>query len=437
MSMERLLAQIPDYQAFLTVDEINAELRKLAEDYPKTVQVFEAGVSRAGSPILCARIGDGQRKALFYGCPHPNEPIGAMMSLYFARAIAADDAYRRALGFTFLIIPVADVDGTRLNEGWFKGPFTLYEYARHFFRPASADQVEWSFPMDYKTYRFTDTMPETRALMRIIDEEKPCFLYSLHNAGFGGAYWYLSHPQPEGLFKALHARAEAGGVPLDLGEPEMPYIERLYPAVYRMPCARDQYDFLEKNVPGDPAAYMEGGECSGAYAGADVQELVCELPYFFEPRVQSNRLLDFPRAEAIRQKLALEEAHYEALREAFAPVDQKLSPDNPFAKMLRQTLRFLPIAIQSERAFIENNPAFDAPCRESEAFSAIEMTRFYQLLNWGLLARCGEATNAAAILEAEAEALEKALSYQVIPIRNLVAVQLASGLTLLEQMNRA
>jgi len=30
--------------------------------------------------------------------------------------------------------------------------------------------------------------------MAVIDEVKPTFLYSLHNAGFGGVYYYTSHP---------------------------------------------------------------------------------------------------------------------------------------------------------------------------------------------------------------------------------------------------
>ena len=77
--------------------------------------------------------------------------------------------------------------GTRLNEGWFKGPFDIYTYASNFYRPAGKDQVEWTFPIEYKTLKFDSPLPETQALMELIDTAKPHFLYALHNAGFGGA----------------------------------------------------------------------------------------------------------------------------------------------------------------------------------------------------------------------------------------------------------
>ena len=161
MSREKMLSKIPDYEAFFTVDELNAALWQLAKDHPESVEVFEAGKSREGRPMLCAKVGSGSKNALSYGCPHPNEPIGAMMCHYLARALAEDETYRKELDFTFYILPVSDVDGTVLNEGWFKGPFTIYNYARNFFRPEGKDQVEWTFPMEHKGYSFQNPMPET------------------------------------------------------------------------------------------------------------------------------------------------------------------------------------------------------------------------------------------------------------------------------------
>lgn len=49
--------------------------------------------------------------------------------------------------------------------------------------------MEWTFPVDYKELHFHDPLPETQALMNIIDEIKPEFMYSLHNAGFGGSFF--------------------------------------------------------------------------------------------------------------------------------------------------------------------------------------------------------------------------------------------------------
>ena len=450
MSRQTMLERIPDYQVFLTVDELNEALIRLAQDYPKKVQVFEAGKSRAGHPVLCAKIGNGSRNALLYGCPHPNEPIGAMMSHYFARAIAEDDEYRAKLDFTFFIIPVADVDGVRLNEGWFKGPFTLYHYARNFFRPTGEEQVEWTFPMEYKNYSFSKPMPETKALMKIIDEAAPAFIYSLHNAGFGGAYWYISRAQGQSVYDALYASAD-GRAPLDLGEPEMPFAVKFSPAIYQMPRARDMYDYFEQYTQGDPADKMFGGECSFAYAGEQSLELVAELPYYYEPRVQSEALLNYTRAQAIEEKLSLQEKHIADLSAYYDRVRDFYSEDNLFAKIIKQTIGYTVSSIQGERAFIQKNPDFQNSCKESEAFSNVQMTKFYHLLNWGLMTRSAEyelakretgknetllavQNEAQARLTREADDLERELAYRVIPIRDLVAVQLESGLQIMENM---
>ncbi len=451
MGKQEMLNQIPDYKDFLTVDEMNAALWALADRYPGMVDVFEAGRSRGDTPILCAKVGSGARNALFYGCPHPNEPIGAMMSYYFIGALAADPDYCASLGFTFYIIPMIDVDGVRRNEGWFKGPFNLFTYARNYFRPASDEQVEWTFPMDYKNYKFDRPLPETKTLMRLIDEVKPAFIYSLHNAGFGGAYWYTSHPQAEAVFAQLHQASTDRKVPLDLGEPEMPYLTSFAPAIYKMPSAADLYDYLEQFAGGDPAAQMIGGECSGTYAGKAVVELVAELPYYYEARIDSCKELDYPRAKAVTDKLDIQQAHLDALKEKYEAVAPFIGGDNPYGAMVAQTVVFMPIAIAGERVFVEQGDAaaFARPCTESEAFSCYQIAKFYNLLNWGLLVRAiememqrGDAETAAklqpaladaeTVLRREADALEAQLDYSVIPVRDLVAIQLASGLAILE-----
>ena len=74
---------------------------------------------------------------------------------------------------------------------------------------------------------------------------------------------------------------------LDLGEPEMPYIIPLL-RVFKMTSAADSYDYYE-SVGEDPLALMKHGEASSTYAGDDCTTLVTEVPYFFEPRIQSNK----------------------------------------------------------------------------------------------------------------------------------------------------
>ena len=445
MNFDKILNNIPEYTHFLTVDELGQALLALGQEYPDSVEVFEAGKSRAGSPIYCAKIGKGSRNALMFGCPHPNEPIGAMMAHYFARAITEDDALREALDFTWYVMPVSDVDGTRLNEGWFKGPFTLYHYTRNYFRPAGYEQVEWTFPMAYKNYRFDSPIPETQALMKIIDETKPVFLYSLHNSGFGGAYWYITSPQTNEVYEAFHQAALSRGVPLDLGEPEMPYITPYAPAVFKMTSAADGYDYYE-SMGEDPLALMKHGEASSTYAGDNCTTLVTEVPYFFEPRIQSDKKMPFTRLEAVNKKLDMEEAQNKLRNKYYHAMEDLISPDNPFAKMVKMSVDHADAYIRAERTFAQENAEYAQPCKESEAMSNLDMPHFYMLFTWGLLIRSmehelaknpgAEASKRLNQLKDECEALmkedaqkaEAALQYSVIPIRTLIGIQLASGL---------
>ena len=81
--------------------------------------------------------------------------------------------------------------------------------------PSVPRQAEWTFPFVYKNYSWTTPIPETQVLMNIIDRVKPEFMYSLHNAGFGGAYWYVSGMRPS-LWDRFYKAAEKQNVPLNL-----------------------------------------------------------------------------------------------------------------------------------------------------------------------------------------------------------------------------
>ncbi len=202
MDLDEILRDVPDYREFLTVDELNASSEALADEIDH-VEFFRIGESTEGEPISALKIGEGSKNALLFGFPHPNEPIGSMTLEYISRRLAEDDGLWEEMGYTWYIVKCIDPDGARLNEGWFKGGFTPLKYALNYYRPPGKNQVEWTFPIDYKTLHFHSPLPETQALMRLIDAHKPTFLYSLHNAGFCGVYWYLGEELPT-LYPRLH-----------------------------------------------------------------------------------------------------------------------------------------------------------------------------------------------------------------------------------------
>ena len=445
--LDRLLAGIPDYQAFLTVDEMDESSKRLAEAYPDKVEIFEAGKSRKGHPIYCLKIGSGPLNAFMFGCPHPNEPMGAMMLEYFSKKLAEDDQLRESLGYTWYLIKSIDVDGTKLNEGWFKGPITLTNYTRHYFRPAGYEQAEWTFPMDHKNYHWHTPIPETQALMKIIDETKPAFMFSLHNAGFGGTYWYISKDMPE-LWPKLYEASARQNIPLHLGEPEVNFITPYAPAIFPFISLADEYDQFEKFASVPPETLLNCGESSDAYAKRyGTTALVCELPYFYEARIMSQKEMPFTRREAALKSLENNNRENDQIEERYLKVKSLISPDNPHAKMVEVCLKDREEHLKAERGFIESNDKdYARPCKESEAFDNLELPKFFRLFLWTLLRRaCGhelekdhppqeKALLTQVAQEAEERFNEKAaeaerdIHYEVTPIRRLIGVQLASGM---------
>lgn len=449
----KLIENIPEYQEFLTVDEMDANTLKLAEEYPDKVQVLKAGESRKGHPIYCMKIGQGSKNAFMFGCPHPNEPMGAMMLEYFSRAIAEDDALREDLDYTWYIIKSIDVDGTQLNEKWFKGPFTLSNYARNYFRPAGYEQAEWTFPMSYKNYSFDKPIPETQVLMKIIDEVKPVFMYSLHNSGFGGTYWYLTKEIPQ-IWDSLYAASKKQNIPIHLGEPEVNYITPYAPAIFPFIEQEATYDYYEKYLDVPPETMMSCGTSSNSYAAKyGTTTLVTELPYFFEERIQSDKEMPFTRREAALKKCDFYHNNYQSVGKYFNQVKHLISEDNPFAKMVQLSLSKSGSSNEAQKAFIQSSEEYAGLCKESEAFDNLDLPKFFGLFMWTLAIRSCEhelekehSAEELALLkdihaqcEAEfakqAEEAERDIHYEVTPIKKLVSIQLESGMIVADYLN--
>ena len=139
-----------------------------------------------------------------------------MMLHYLSGELARNPALRDHFDFTWHLVVCAEPDKARLNEGWFKGQLSLTRYARHYYRPPSYQQVEWTFPVSYKSYRFETPTPEARALMQIIDNNPINFSFGLHNSGFGGVYFYWSRDVKElypRLYDIVAAATDRAGAP--------------------------------------------------------------------------------------------------------------------------------------------------------------------------------------------------------------------------------
>ncbi len=442
--LNAILADIPDYTAFLTVDELKDSDHQLAQEYPDVVTLLPIGLSRQGDQIEALKIGRGSQTALIFAMPHPNEPIGSMMLVYLARRLAEDAALREAMDYTWYLINCIDPDGTRLNEGWFKGPFSIANYGRHYYRPPSHLQIEWTFPIDYKGLQFDDPLPETRALMRLIEETRPDFIYSLHNAGFGGAYFYMSEPaQP--LYDDFYALVESQGLHLHLGEPEVVWVEQFADAIFQTPAITNAYDFLEEQGV-DPALAISGGTSSFDYAKAfcDPFALICEMPYFDTVAIHDTSPSDMVRREAILQGIEKSREGLALLAELYGDIADELTEPSPFAESIESFLTAIPAYLDGQEGWAKNAPETEALATVAQKLDSLAIKRFYLVfLNLGMLIRLIEdqvaSTGASPALsaahqqavsafEAINEELDSLLDYSVVPIKKLVAVQLGSAL---------
>lgn len=439
-----ILEDVPDYQVFLTVDELKASTRRLANMYPSTVEILPIGRSRQGDPIEAIKIGTGARRALLFAMPHPNEPIGSMMLEYLSVRLVQDDALRESLDYTWYLVKCIDPDGTRLNEGWFKGPFSIENYARHYYRPPAYQQVAWTFPIDYKTLHFHDPPPETQALMSLIEQVRPDFMYSLHNSDFGGVYFYIWDEAPP-LYEPFHKLVESQGLPLHLGESERPYEVEYASAIYKDSSITAEYDYLAQQTDTDPAEIITGGTLSFEYARAfcDPFTLICEVPYFYHPAINDTSASDMVRRDTILLGIEQTREDVNFLKGLYDTVRSELTVFLLFRDAVEETLRASLAELAAEEKWAQTNPRTTEMATVAEKYDSLVIGRFYRLPGLGMFVRMLDAQMAAtgkapslssareaaeAAFQGRVANLEAELDYTVIPIQKLVRMQLGSAL---------
>lgn len=202
-----ILAGIPDYKEYMSVDELNASSEVLAKEYPDTVKILELGSSASGETIPCLKIGEGKHRGLIYGFPNPEEPLGGLLIDYFSRALAEDNEILKELDFTWYLIKCIDPDGARPNEGFLKGPHTPLNFSENYYRTPRHLTGETNFPYRVGDLDFNNPRPETRALMKLLGVTGVDFISSLHNMKWGGITYEVPEPCPW-LYPKLHRVAK-------------------------------------------------------------------------------------------------------------------------------------------------------------------------------------------------------------------------------------
>lgn len=443
--IDRWLTLVPDFARFLTVDELYAQAREVAAAHPELARCRDVGHSTDGEAIPMVSIGDGPVPLLFYACPHPNEPIGAMLVSHLLDELIRSPELRA--GFTWHLLPCVDPDGTRLNEGWFAPPYTVRRYAAGFYRPPGVEQVEWTFPATHKTFEFGDPIPETRALMAALTEVRPAFVYSLHNAGFGGVYYYLSRDVPD-VYPEFYRVPESLGLFMAKGEAEMPWGVSFAPAIYKTTSVAEAYDYYETYTDEDPAAMIGSGGSSSdflqALDGHRALTLITELPYFQAPAVADEAPSGQSRREVLLAGKEKTQSLTLAVEALSAPVTPLMTLDSRFWRAF-SLFHSHYLRGDVERQAILADPQTLTPATVAQRTDALYVSPFYQLLIYSMLGRAFEQQRREAdspelehaerelarLLDAGFTDLETHLEYRVIPIRQAVQTQFGAFLALL------
>ena len=436
-----IINRIPDYKEFLTIKELYDSSRKLAREHNDIVELIEVGPSRADIPVEALTIYGGEEKrVLAFAFPHPNEPIGSLTLEALSWILVVNREYIRRLNTTWIMVKVADIFGTKLNEGWFKGEFDIRKYVLNYYRPPPYKQVEWTFPIEYKTLKWNNPVLETKALMKLIDEWKPTHIYSLHNAGFMGTYYYVTRKPSKEVLDILKEIPGKLGVPIHKGEPETPYMKKIDEAVFLMPSTIEAYDWLEKYLGKDPATILKHGGSSYDYAkrvNPEVFELVCEVPYIYDDRLDNDTQIGIPRREILRLAMNRSKKILHEVKELFNKLEPHASPDNPFYEAIRSFIEYSEHHIKAEEKWIEQEPSLDESATVAQAFNAYLNTYWGPLLRYGLLYRAidyeykrnplntlKELRRVSLVkIDDYMEIFNKLAKYYIVPIRNLVQIQ--------------
>ncbi|WP_316528080.1 M14 family zinc carboxypeptidase [Kitasatospora brasiliensis] len=306
-----------------SVEELSARLRGLAATQESLVRVRQIGMSREGRALEVFSVGSGRQAVLVIGGPHPNEPVGYATINVLADVVTAHAELREGLSWHFL--PCVDPDAAALNAGWTSLPLELLAQHRHFYRPAMAEQPEWTFPVPWGEGLHHFGLPENQALADLVDELRPAVAVSLHNAEFGDPFFVLSQAVP-GLAQRLAAVSARHGLPVAQAAPSdvvgWPVLGR---GVFQMPSVEQ---LVIRDHTHRAPAY--GAHLAHYAARYGTVTLLPEVPRWYT----GTRFDNAPSTEltALAQALTREADEVQQLME------QAVLPDGIFTRAARDTL---------------------------------------------------------------------------------------------------
>jgi len=454
MKIKEILDKIPNYKEFMTIEELSKSSKKLANEF-ESVEIFEIGKSKERRIINCLKIGNGNQNALLIAFPHPNEPIGSLTVDFFSRFLAENPNLTKKMGFTWYLIYAIDIDGAILNEGWFKGKFDPIKHARNYYRPSMHEQVEWTFPINYKKLNFATPIPETQALINLINNTKPYFTYSLHNAGFCGVFYYVSKEIKKMCHEFIYLVKEEG-LPIHEGEPEYPFIKKHSPGIYQSTGVKDTYDFMESIGIYDPTKLVNVGGSSYDYIKSVLPDdfffLVCEMPYIYDKDLENKTYTEFNRRDVIIESLNYQEEIFRYITPIFKKIKQYSDKSSRLFSCVSSLIKDFRKLHKIQLLHAKTSPTYEGKATIAEVFDSKVANKFTTLTSYSQLGRLLQEVSTIhpeknsefkeyqvdfeQMIEEKLKGLLQLTNYEIIPIQKLVKVQVGSCLIALKHLTK-
>ncbi|KYK21764.1 hypothetical protein AYK24_03135 [Thermoplasmatales archaeon SG8-52-4] len=441
----KILDEIPTYSRFLKVSEID-NLINLITKFPN-VKYEKIGQTVDDESLKMLEIGKNNDKtALIIGVPHSDEPLGSLVITFFSRWLATHPEVD-CFGWRWLFIPILERRGMRLNEGWFNIPESLAAMAKSSFREPTEDQYEWTFPIEYEDFKWTQSRPETIAIKEVLEKEKPKLLCNLHHSGFTNGYYYLSKDFPE-IYPELSKFADSLRIPLSDKTPDVPFGKMFSPGFYQMYGLKDYLEYYKKKDPLVLPA-LRRGACSDEWYQKNIGgfSFNCEVPMYLSHKLKDKNPSKRSYKKMIEQRYKRKKSRLEYSIMLIEKLKEYENMADPlFLNLAKKHIANAQLSLEHEKRIIAS--AEDRVITKAEKFENSVIEDLFDLFFLGQIWRVaesicikGSAPKVCLLMETsdfEIKSLarqiqEKGAFYQV-PIRNSVKMQLGSILIIAEAL---
>jgi hypothetical protein len=214
-----------------------------------------------------------------------------------AQALVENDEIREKLDYTWYLIKCSDPDGARENEGFQTGDQTPLNFCLNYYRTPNYITPDSCFPYRFGPLDLDNPVPETKAMMKLMDVIPFHFVSALHMMKWGGISYMVPHPCPE-LYAPLQNSAKMFNVFLRK-RPGTMVAPGVMAAEYLTPARGWVRQYAKGNTNIEPLQGCNIYEY-GQILNPDIFIMIPECCIWYEPRMLDDRLSDTTMGAALK-----------------------------------------------------------------------------------------------------------------------------------------